>query len=74
MATVGKAYEKGRREAFKECYDLFSKLMEKKEGFVTHVKDGEAIEYCPCDDLKLLRLSLLALSQEDKENGKKEKV
>lgn len=70
MATTGKAYNQGRRDAFKECYDLLSEIMKKRDGFVNHVGNGKVKDYCPCEDLRTLGLTLLSLSSEDSRNGK----
>lgn len=70
MATTGKAYNKGRQDAFKDCYALLSKIMKNREGFVSHSVQGKVVDYCPCDDLRTLGLTLMALSQGGDNNGK----
>ena len=68
----GKKYEAGKQDAFKECFDLLSKLMNEKEGFISKVgSDGVVHEYMPVDTIRAYAYVLLGMSEPDKSSREK---
>lgn len=56
---TGKMYMAGRADAFKECHDLITKLMDSKEDCLTRQEaDGTVRAYYSTDMLETYRMSL----------------
>lgn len=68
----GKMYEAGKQDAFKECFDLLSKLMNEREGFITKVgSDGVIHDYMPVDTVRAYAYVLLGLSEPESNSREK---
>lgn len=56
---TGKMYTTGRMDAFKECHDLITKLMDERTDCIRRQdSNGDIHEYYPVEVLETCRLSL----------------
>lgn len=73
-----KDYIRGKKAAFKECYEMLADLFKDKADWVTHSVEGEPVEYIPADNVRLCTVLVLSRikSGETKvtPNAKKEEV